>query len=252
MRGKTKVKDPTPTPTSSPASQEAIAAALAQDWKEAIRVNTAILKENNAQIDALNRLGYAYIKTAQFILAKKTLQKVLALDPYNQIAEKNLKKISTIRQKDVASAQGTAAMSPMAFLEEPGVTKLVECVHLAPMNVLSSISAGQEVELKPRNHTVELRHAGKTYLGALPDDLAFKIIKLTAAGNTYQAIVKGVGKNTFTVLLRERSRGKKFAHQPSFISTTSYVPFARGVAPVEGPDMTPTGEGEGEGTGVHE
>jgi tetratricopeptide (TPR) repeat protein len=252
MRGKTKVKAVIPSPVPSPASQDAIAAALAQDWKEAIRVNSAILKEDKSQIDALNRLGYAYIKTAQFILAKKTLQKVIALDPYNQIAEKNLKKIGAIRQKDVSSAQGTAAMSPMAFLEEPGVTKLVECIHLAPMNVLSSISAGQEVELKTRNHTVEIRYAGKTYLAALPDDLAFKIIKLTAAGNTYQAIIKGVGKNTLTVLLRERSRGKKFAHQPSFISTTSYVPFARGVAPQEGPDMTPTGEGEEGASGVHE
>ncbi len=228
----------------SPTAHDAIKAALAQDWKEAIRINTAILKADKQQVDALNRLGYAYIKTGQIPLAKKMFNKVLAIDEYNQVAAKNLKKITTLKQKDLLSEQGAPAMSPMAFLEEPGLTKIVECIHLAPANVLAAISAGQEVSLKSKNHAVELRSSSNTYLGALPDDLSFKLIKLTDAGNVYQAIIKSVGKNSLTVLLRELRRGKKFAHQPSFISTTSYIPFAKGVTPQEAPDMTPTGEDE--------
>lgn len=227
-------------------ADDAIHAALAQDWKEAIRINTAILKEEKHNIDALNRLGHAYSKTGQLTSAKKTFQKVISLDAYNQIAQRNLKKLSTIKDKTIPSSQGAAAMSPMMFLEEPGLTKLVECIHLAPVQVLATLFSGQEVDLKARNHTVELRANGKTYIGALPDDLSFKLIKLTAAGNAYQAIVKSAGKNSLTVLLRELKRGKKFATQPSFIATTSYVPFAKGVTVQEGPDMTPTGEGDGQ------
>jgi tetratricopeptide (TPR) repeat protein len=231
-------------PDTTPTPADAIQAALSQNWKEAIKLNTVMVKHDGGNIDALNRLGYAYVKTGQMQLAKKAFNKVIAIDEYNQIAQKNLKKLATIGAKTIASSEGYAPVSPMAFLEEPGITKLVECVHLAPSNILAAISAGQEVSLMPKNHTVEVRLGGKTYLGALPDDLAFKLIKLTAAGNTYLALVKTVGKNTLTVLLRELTRGRKFAHQPSFISTTSYVPFARGVAPQEGPDMTPTGEEE--------
>lgn len=229
-------------PLPPPRSDDAIAAALAQNWKEAIRINTAILKENKHAIDALNRLGYAYGKVGQLAAAKKTFQKVLALDEYNLVAQKNLKKLGSVKAKDITSSQGASAMSPMVFLEEPGITKLVECIHVAPAPVLATLFSGQEVTLRAGSHAVELRANGKTYIGALPDDLSFKIIKLTAAGNTYQAIIKSVEKNSLTVLLRELSRGKKFTHQPSFISTTSYVPFARGVTPQEAPDMTPTGE----------
>jgi hypothetical protein len=64
---------------------------------------------------------------------------------------------------------------------------------------------------------------------------------MMAGGNTYQTIVKGVEKKSVKVMLRELTRGKKFAKQPSFTSTTSYVSFAKS-GTRETPDMTPTGE----------
>lgn len=221
----------------------AVSAALSQDWKEAIRVNTAILKANKNDIDALTRLAYAYVKTGQFILAKKTYEKVLAIDEYNQIAQKNLAKLSQMKKKNIKNTD-RVQVSPMIFLEEPGKTKIAECIHTAPSQVLSSLSAGQEVMLKQKNHCVEIRSLQNTYLAALPDDLSFKLNKLISAGNTYQAVVKSVDKNSLKVIIRELTRGKRFANQPSFISTTSYVPFSQSGAGAasEGPDMTPTGE----------
>src|SRR5689334_10626470 len=127
-----------------PTADAAIAAALAQDWKEAIHINTGLLKINKDDIESLCRLGFAYLKTGQLLAAKRTYQKVLDLDKYNQIATKNLKKMTSLKKKDLEN-EGTTFMSPMIFLEEPGKTKIVECVHVAPMNVLSTLSAGQEV-----------------------------------------------------------------------------------------------------------
>jgi len=220
----------------------AVAAALHQDWKEAIRINTAILKENKEQIDALLRLAYAYLRTGQLTQAKKTYERVLTVDQYNQIAQKNLKRLTIIKKKNLTH-DTIHNLSPMMFLEEPGITKIVECIHAAQYQILSTLSSGQEVYLKPKNHCVEIRSMQDTYLAALPDDMSFKLNKLISAGNTYQVVVKSIEKNTLKVLIRELTRGKRFANQPSFTSTTSYVPFSRsgGSAP-EGPDMTPTGE----------
>jgi tetratricopeptide (TPR) repeat protein len=221
-------------------AERAIAAALAQDWKEAIRINLLILKIDKNDIESLCRLAFAYLKTGQLLAAKRTYLKVLALDKYNQIATKNLKKMTTLKKKDMAN-EAAGFMSPMIFLEEPGKTKIVECVHVAPAHVLSTLSAGQEVMLKPKNHCIEVRTSSQTYVAALPDDMSFKLHKMMAAGNTYQAIVKGVDKKSVKVMLRELSRGKKFAKQPSFTSSTSYVSFAKS-GTREVLDMTPTGE----------
>lgn len=204
----------------------AINAALAQNWKEAIRINTALLKTDKTNISFLNRLGFAYLQSGQFTLAKKTFLKVTKFDTYNQIAIKNLKKLGSVRQKDLIKGNKKQVL-PMSFLEESGKTKIVECVNAAPMAALATVFPGEEVELKARNHVVEVRNAGNVYLAALPDDLSFRLIKFLAVGNTYQALVQSIGKNTLTVFLRELTRGKRFATQPSFASTAMYVPFTR-------------------------
>ena len=180
----------------------AINAALAQDWKEAIRINTALLKTDKTNISFLNRLGFAYLQSGQLTLAKKTFLKVTKLDTYNQIAIKNLKKLGSVRQKDLIKGNKKQVL-PMSFLEEPGKTKIVECVNAAPIGALATVFPGEEVELKARNHVVEVRSAGHIYLAALPDDLSFRLIKFLAVGNTYQALVQSIGKNTLTVFLRE-------------------------------------------------
>ena len=231
-------------------SDQAVTAALAQNWKEAIRINLAIIKESKTDIEALCRLGYAYLKVGRIKEAKTTYEKVLTLDQYNQIAEKNLAKLVSLKKKTLVTT-GTSAISPMMFLEEPGITKVVECIHVAPPQTLSTLSPGQDVSLKAKNHCVEIRTSQNTYLGALPDDISFRLIKLLTAGNTYRAIIKSVEKNALKVLVRETARGKRFANQPTFAASTSYVPFARGAGNVEAPDMTPTGEDVDEADVAH-
>lgn len=215
--------------------QAAINAALIQDWKEAIRINLALLKTDKNNISILNRLGFAYLQSGEVADAKKTFAKVMKLDPYNQIAEKNIKKLGIVKQKDLVKTKRTQ-VAPMSFLEEPGKTKIVECVNAAPLAVLSTVYPGEEVELKAKNHVVEVRSYHGTYLAALPDDLSFRLIKFLAVGNTYQALVKSITKNSLMIFIRELSRGKRFASQPSFSSTAIYVPFTRSEAADESAD----------------
>lgn len=219
----------------------AIDAALTQNWKEAVRINTALLKAEKSNINILNRLGFALMQCGDIAGAKKTFSKVVKLDEYNQIAIKNLKKLGIVKQKDLLKSS-TKMMSPLLFLEEPGKTKIVECVNTAPVAVLSSVSPGEEIILHAKNHTVEIRNDRNVYLGALPDDLSFRIIKFLAGGNTYLALVQSINKNTLTLFIRELTRGKRFTTQPSFASTGIYVPQSRaehvedGTEPVEDAD----------------
>src|SRR3989344_3693150 len=211
-----------------PTRETAIAAALRLDWKEAIRLNDQLVKKEKTDLDALNRLGFAYLKTGQMTQAKRTFHKVLKLDPYNQIALKNNKRAGALKRKDVAWQKG-AAISPFLFLEEPGKTKIVTLVNPAPTHVLNGLSSGQEVALRPKNHAVEIRSENNAYLGVLPDDLSFKLLKLIPGGNQYHVHIKSIGKNSLTVIVREISRGKRFAGQPTFTPMSPILPMTKSV-----------------------
>lgn len=201
-------------------AEAAITAALSYNWKDAIHINSRLLKTNVNDIATLNRLGYAYAQNGQRTLAKTTFDKVLKLDPYNQIAIKHIKNLGSIKKKILPLSPSTNHISPLSFLEEPGVTKIVACINLAPSQTLSTLTPGMEIMLKSRNHCVEVRLAPNTYIAALPDDISFKLLRLMASGNRYHAIIKGVDKKSLILMLREVSRGKKFANQPSFTATT--------------------------------
>lgn len=210
-------------PATSPSNlpQEAIDKALVQDWDGAVAVNSEILKIEEENIDALNRLAFAYAKLGVIDKAKRFYQKVLKLDPYNPIAAKNIKKLTTA--KNGVTKSTNTHMSPLMFLEEPGKTKIVALVNLAPEKTLSMVSAGQEVFLKEKRHCLEVRDSENVYLGALPDDLSFKLIKFLSGGNTYHTVVKSIAKNQLIIFLRETNRGKKFVNQPSFVSTVNFT-----------------------------
>ena len=121
----------------------------------------------------------------------------------------------------------------------------MECVHLAPAQILSSLTHGQEVYLKAKNHCVEVRDGQHRYIAALPDDLSFKLLKFLAGGNQYQVVIKGVEKKSLHIFLRETSRGKRFTNQPSFTTTVAYLPKSE-IRPKEAASAGDQGEGEAE------
>lgn len=208
-------------------TDQAIDAALHQDWKRAIKLNASILTDNPSNLDAQNRLAYALLMNGQMKKAKETFSKVLSLDPYNQIASKNLKKISSLK-KCPHGASENALLSPLLFLEEPGKTKVIECINPANCETLTSLTCGQQLLLIPKKYTIEVLDNNNVYVGALPDDIAFRLLKLIKGGNEYSVCVKGVAKNCISVFIRETKRGRKMKNQPSFISSTNYIPYREG------------------------
>lgn len=201
----------------------AIEAALSSNWEKAVRLNQTILQISPEDVDCLNRLGYAYFKLGKIKEARVQFRKVLKVDRYNPVASKNLKRFQKI--KGVKPQKERASVSPSLFLEEPGKTKTVTLVKLASQKILSSLSIGQTVNLYAKRHSIEVRIEDKSYLGVIPDDLSFKLIRLIKNGYQYKALVKNVKENFLSIFLREIKRSKKLKGQPSFTATETKTYF---------------------------
>jgi len=202
----------------------AITATLAGNWQEAIRINQEILKVDPKDIEALNRLARAYKETGKLSLAKRTYRKVLTIDCFNPIAKKNLKLLEALPKQLKKAALNPGDFnhcSPATFVEEPGKTKIVSLVNLAPASVLLTLCPGNKVDLLIKRRSVVCYLDGR-YLGALPDDLSIKLIKRISAGNRYEAFVKTVDRKNLSVFIREVSRAAKFRNQPTFIGGIFY------------------------------
>lgn len=195
--------------------KQATQAALSSDWKQATKLNKEILKKFPEDIDALNRLGYALFKLGKVKEARIQFRNTLKIDRYNPMASKNLERLKKL--KKIGPYEAGVSVSPSLFLEESGRTKTIVLVKIAPKKILSSLSIGQSVILHPKRYSIEVRTENKTYLGAIADDLSFRLKKLIKNGYQYQALVKNVKENFISIFLREIKRGSKFKGQPSFI-----------------------------------
>ncbi len=214
----------------TPATQ-AIQLALEQRWDEAITLNQEIISQNPTDVDALKRLAYAFLQHGDLQKAKKQYQEVLKIDKYNPIAKKALRKLegSVTIEKSTFQGNGTARIAPTKlFLEEPGRTKVVNLINLAPSAITCHLPIGQSVQLVAKKRGVEARLDERTYLGALPDDIAHRLGMLITGGNVYEAWIKQVGKNTLSIFIREIKRAPKLQNTISFTGASSnYIPYIR-------------------------
>jgi len=108
---------------SSSLYQQAIDAALDSKWEEALKLNKKIIKTEPQNIDALNRQAKAYMELGKTTLAKKYYSETLKIDPYNPIAQKNLKIMKSFKsngQPGICRTNCHSKLSPSLFLQEPG------------------------------------------------------------------------------------------------------------------------------------
>jgi tetratricopeptide (TPR) repeat protein len=205
--------------------QQAISAALAQDWTEAVEFNEQIVKTNPNDIEALNRLGRAYMELGKPEAAKKFFNKVLKIDLYNQIAQKNL---VTLSSKKSLKGNNKTPLNPNLFLEDPGKTKTTSLVEITNRDVVISLSVGDQINLVPKKRAIVVTNEKEIYLGKLPDDLSIRLISFLKGGNKYQVNIKSAEPNEIKIFIREVFRSKKFASLSSFppqeIAYSAFVP----------------------------
>ncbi len=198
-----------------PLKDQAIKCALNNNWTEAIQVNQAILEENPKDIDALNRLGYSYLKYHDYKKSKEIFETVVSLDKTNPIAIKNLKKIQALSGNNVGENKNINNIDGL-FIQETGKTKAIELRNLADKKILLLLETADEVNLVIKRSKVFVQKPDKTYIGMLPDDIGMRLISLINGGNEYHAFVMSADDKKVTIFVREVKKSKKFANQPSF------------------------------------
>lgn len=223
---------------------QAVKAALNQDWEKAIDLNHHILGDSPQDIQTLNRLGFAYMQSGQIKSATQTYTKVLQIDKYNPIAKRSLDKLTARR-----SGNQTGSSSPKvfcSFLEEPGRTKTTFLVRTGDPELILSLNPGTPVSLVCKKRRVFVETSGREYVGSLPDDLSFKLFRFILAGYQYDAFVKSSESKSVCVFIKETVRPIHSKNISSFP-----VNAGRGLKSIPRPqpleeipiDITPTGEG---------
>lgn len=203
----------------------AVSFALSGKWNEAIDSNLEIIKGNPEDTEALCRLARAYAEIGKISDAREALDKVIKIDPINQIATKLLEKLK------LAKNYGGAVSSPTcneSFLEEPGKTKLIRLLNPGESENLVNLDPGEELNLAAYAHRVSVTTLDGKYVGRLPDDIAARLRNLIKEGNKYQVLIKNVTPREITVFIRETEKGPGTDGTPSFppekIDYVSFTP----------------------------
>ena len=204
-------------------TQKAILAAVSQNWLEAAKLNREILKIESNNVEAINRLARAQNCLGKINISQRLYKKALDIDPYNIIAKKNLEKISRSNgngkqngKRHFEKPQTQTSNVSSLFLYEPGKTKIISLLNLAPVQILATLNCGDEVLLNTKKHSAAITTLEKIYVGCLPDDLAHKLIAFIEGGNKYEAFIRCASIKNVTVFIKEAFRALKFTNQPSF------------------------------------
>ena len=204
--------------------QEAISAAKSQDWKKALELNNELLERNNKDVGALNRIGLAHLQLEETGKAKKSFAAVIEIDKSNIIANKHLKNIKNKQKTSLSMAQ-------TYFIKEPGKTKITVLHRLARKDLLKKLQVGQKCSLIIKGKHISIETEENKYVGALPDDLSFRLCKLIQRGNKYDCLIHKITTKSCSVHLKENRVSAKNKHILSF--PTGKASAIQSISPLE-------------------
>jgi hypothetical protein len=213
-------------------TEQAIAAATAADWTEAVRINERIL-ELGPDSEGENRLAKAYWELGELGNAREHYQAALAIDPTNRIADRNISRLRILLaeagRKTVAAKPGSKAPVSI-FVEETGKTGFAHLLDLASPKDLAQVNPGDAVELVPDGPHLKAISNGVP-IGVVEPRVAARLLKLIAEGNKYQAGVTSLGDKDVRIIIREtyqdpRNYGK--VSFPTAARVSDLRPYTKG------------------------
>lgn len=196
-------------------SAEATALALNSRWEEAAAVNRSIIELFSDDIEAHNRLGKAFTELGRYAEAWEAYNRVLEIDPCNVIAHRNLSRLSQLKQARPGPKK-RQELDLSLFVEEAGKTALVKLRRPAPEELLTKMSAGDQVHLKVAGNRLIAENGDGEYLGEIEPKLGLRLIQLMAGGNRYQAAMATSGRDGGKVIIKEVFQDPSQAGRPSF------------------------------------
>jgi tetratricopeptide (TPR) repeat protein len=196
-------------------SKQAIALAMQGRWREAVAANQEIIASFPHDVDAYNRLGRAYIELGDYAQAKESYERAIEFDPYNVIAQKNLRRLPYLGEADGVASSDRA--EPQHFIEETGKAGVVNLYRLAPPGILARMAAGNKVYLKRDGSGLAVTNARSEYLGQVEPRHAQRLVKLMEGGNQYVAAIVSAAEDRVLVIIREVYQDPSQAGQLSFL-----------------------------------
>jgi tetratricopeptide (TPR) repeat protein len=195
-------------------SKQAIALAMQGRWREAVAANQEIIASFPHDVDAYNRLGRAYIELGDYAQAKEAYERAIEFDPYNVIAQKNLRRLPYLGE--AGSEADSDRAEPQYFIEETGKAGVVSLYRLAPPAVLAKMAAGNKAYLKVGGSGLTVENARGEYLGQVETRHAQRLVKLMEGGNQYAAAIVSAAEDRVLVIIRETYQDPSMAGQLSF------------------------------------
>jgi len=208
-------------------SEQAIQLALESKWEEAATLNRTIVQASPADVDAWNRLGKALLELGRFREAFETYAHSLELDPVNQIARRNLDRLEGLKDQEVSRGPSVARVAQDLFIEEVGKTGTT-VLQIAAVDLMPTLTAGDEVYLKPLDDAISVESADGDYLGQIEPKLGLRLLRLMEGGSQYAAAVKGLADQSVELIIKETFRHPSQT-RPSFqpSSNESVRPYIR-------------------------
>jgi tetratricopeptide (TPR) repeat protein len=186
-------------------AEQAIQLALESKWEEAATLNRSIVQTSPADVDAWNRLGKSLLELGRFREAHEAYAQSLDLDPVNQIAKRNLDRLAGLQDTEAPRGPSAGRVAQDLFIEEVGKTG-VTVLHDTPSELMPTLTAGDEVYLKPGDDLLRVETAAQEYIGAVEPKLGLRLLRLMEGGNQYAAAVKSVGDRDVELIIKETFR----------------------------------------------
>jgi hypothetical protein len=196
-------------------SKEAIDLAMQARWTEAADVNLELTKDFPNDVDSFNRLGRAYMELGKYTLARGAYSRAQALDPYNAIAARNLRRLNDLSETDNEEVE-TDRVEPHQFIEELGKSGVVALHELSPKEDRARMVAGDRVTLRPDGGHLSVFNSRGVYMGKVDTKFAPRLVRLMAGGNEYAASVVKSVMDMMTIIIRETYQHPSQAGKLSF------------------------------------
>ena len=184
-------------------SKHAVDLAMEGRWQEAVSANQSIIESFPNDIEAHNRLGRAYLEIGKYQLSRHAYNRAIELDPYNAIAEKNLRRLDALGEESADVEEASPPVEPKVFIEEIGKAGVVNLDHLAEKETLAKVDAGDKLNLKMDGSSLLAENSRGVYLGRVETAHSRRLVKLIKSGNRYSVIVIGASEDRLVVIIRE-------------------------------------------------
>ncbi len=197
-------------------TEKAIKLALESNWEEAVEANQRLLSLNPRDLSTLNRLGKALSELGRYGEAKQAYADAIEIDPTNNIARKNLERLTQLSDEAPAGRPSHERMDPRLFIEETGKTGFTNLVDLALREVLARLTAGDQVYLYREGSLLYARNGAGDRIGRIEPRLASRLIKFIDGGNQYAAGITELNDHQVRLIIRETFQSPNMFGRVSF------------------------------------